>query len=221
MSSMTFAEAELLAGSRRRAWPAAPRRSAGRSCPADLGPVDSETSDLAPSAGAGERRINRVRPPLMQVQKLADKRLGRQCRRMTPDHSPQNRPPRSALATRRGDRRGAPGRPGWRSWLATSTSAAPKMDILAVDPRPPPMLVLVEVRWRGERGFGLPEESVDWRKRRKLRGAIGATGAGARLPDGTPLPSCRCGSTSSRWSRRGAGRRPDRLRHHRSAVGSG
>jgi putative endonuclease len=63
-----------------------------------------------------------------------------------------------------------------------------ELDIVAIDPGPPSMLVVVEVRWRARRDFGLAEETVDWRKRSRLRRA----GAGLReecaLPDGTALP---------------------------------
>jgi Holliday junction resolvase-like predicted endonuclease len=45
------------------------------------------------------------------------------------------------------------------------------LDIVAVDPGPPLMLVVVEVRLRSRRDFGLPEETVDRRKRVRLRDA--------------------------------------------------
>ena len=78
-------------------------------------------------------------------------------------------------------------------------------------------LVVVEVRWRGRRGFGLAEETVDHRKRaRAPRAALGACSSAASLPDGTPVPArCRCGSTSSSSSRPRTGRRV-RMRHHRA-----
>jgi putative endonuclease len=63
-----------------------------------------------------------------------------------------------------------------------------ELDIVAVDPGPPASLVVVEVRWRRDRGFGLPEETVDWRKRRNLRHAA-ATLLERGLPDGSPLPA--------------------------------
>jgi Holliday junction resolvase-like predicted endonuclease len=48
--------------------------------------------------------------------------------------------------------------------------------------------VIVEVRWRSSRGFGLPEETVDRRKRMHLRmAAYGLLDRGA-LPDGVALP---------------------------------
>jgi putative endonuclease len=48
-----------------------------------------------------------------------------------------------------------------------------ELDLVAVDPGPPPCLVIVEVRRRSSRGYGLPEETLDWRKRAHLRAAIG------------------------------------------------
>ncbi len=63
-----------------------------------------------------------------------------------------------------------------------------ELDLVAVDPGPPPNLVIVEVRWRRSRGFGLPEETVDHRKRARLRQATYALLDIGALPDGSPLP---------------------------------
>jgi Holliday junction resolvase-like predicted endonuclease len=63
-----------------------------------------------------------------------------------------------------------------------------ELDIVAVDPGPPPALVIVEVRWRARRDFGLAEDTVDGRKRGRLHRAgftLRETGA---LPGGVPLP---------------------------------
>jgi putative endonuclease len=46
-----------------------------------------------------------------------------------------------------------------------------ELDVVAVDPGPPRMLVIVEVRWRSRRDFGLAEETVDHRKRARVRQA--------------------------------------------------
>lgn len=46
-----------------------------------------------------------------------------------------------------------------------------ELDIVAIDPGPPRELVVVEVRWRRRRDFGLAEETVDHRKRTRLRQA--------------------------------------------------
>ncbi len=63
-----------------------------------------------------------------------------------------------------------------------------ELDLVAVDPGPPRTLVAIEVRWRAGRGFGLPEETVDHRKRARIRtAAYGLLERGA-LPDGSPLP---------------------------------
>jgi putative endonuclease len=63
-----------------------------------------------------------------------------------------------------------------------------ELDIVGVDPGPPPQLVIVEVRWRASRGFGLAEESIDHRKRAHLRAAIGRLLEDG-LPGGEALPS--------------------------------
>src|SRR5215210_4731884 len=62
-----------------------------------------------------------------------------------------------------------------------------ELDILAVDPGPPATIVVVEVRRRGRRDFGLAEETLDWRKRRALRRAIVRLREVGLLPDGTML----------------------------------
>ena len=63
-----------------------------------------------------------------------------------------------------------------------------ELDLVAVDPGPPAALVVIEVRWRRTRDFGLPEETVDHRKRTRVRaGAYGLLDRGT-LADGSPLP---------------------------------
>ncbi len=64
-----------------------------------------------------------------------------------------------------------------------------ELDLVAVDPGPPSALVVIEVRWRRSRAFGLPEETVDHRKMARLRRAAAALAMAGVLPDGTPLPS--------------------------------
>jgi Holliday junction resolvase-like predicted endonuclease len=63
-----------------------------------------------------------------------------------------------------------------------------ELDLVAVDPGPPRALVIVEVRWRRRRDFGLPEETVDHRKLAHLRAGVGRLLEAGRLPDGTALP---------------------------------
>jgi putative endonuclease len=63
-----------------------------------------------------------------------------------------------------------------------------ELDLIAVDPGPPSALVVVEVRWRASRGFGLPEETVDHTKRSRVRVAAYGLLERGSLPDGSPLP---------------------------------
>jgi putative endonuclease len=64
-----------------------------------------------------------------------------------------------------------------------------ELDLVAVDPGPPRTFVIVEVRRRGRRDYGLAEETLDHRKRAALRRALGTLLEHGALPDGTPLPS--------------------------------
>jgi Holliday junction resolvase-like predicted endonuclease len=92
-----------------------------------------------------------------------------------------------------------------------------EIDVLAIDPGPPRTLVAVEVRWRSDRSFGLPEETVDSRKLARLWGAL------ARLLDlgatpVAPLPPSLRARVDLMAVEPGVGDRPPRWRHHR-AVG--
>jgi putative endonuclease len=93
-----------------------------------------------------------------------------------------------------------------------------ELDLVAVDPGPPRMLVAVEVRWRRDRGFGLPEETFDRRKRAHLRRAVSRLVAMGALPDGSSLPSLpvRIDLFAVEPPERPVG--PPRLRHHRFAL---
>ena len=77
---------------------------------------------------------------------------------------------------------------GWRILARNVHVGRGELDIVAVDPGPPAELVIVEVRWRRRRDFGVAEESLDHRKRRHLRAAIGRLLAEG-LPGGDRLPS--------------------------------
>jgi len=77
---------------------------------------------------------------------------------------------------------------GWRVLARQLHVGRAEIDLLAVDPGPPLTLVVVEVRWRARRDFGLAEETVDGRKRATLRRAAFALRDSGPLPDGTPLP---------------------------------
>jgi putative endonuclease len=93
-----------------------------------------------------------------------------------------------------------------------------EVDIIAVDPGPPRAIVLVEVRWRARRDFGLPEETVGPRKRAHLRAAVGRLAGLGRLPDGLDLPSgaIRVDLVAVEPSLAPGGR--PRVRHHRDAL---
>lgn len=78
---------------------------------------------------------------------------------------------------------------GWRLLGTHVRVGHAELDIVAVDPGPPPALVVVEVRWRSRRDFGLPEETVDGRKRARLHRAGFTLCERGRLVDGTLVPS--------------------------------
>jgi putative endonuclease len=77
---------------------------------------------------------------------------------------------------------------GWSILARNLRLGRDELDLVAVDPGPPPWLVVIEVRRRGRRDYGLAEETLDHRKRRALRRAIAALLEAGHLPDGTPLP---------------------------------
>jgi Holliday junction resolvase-like predicted endonuclease len=78
---------------------------------------------------------------------------------------------------------------GWNILARNRRLGRDELDLVAIDPGPPRWLVVIEVRHRGRRDFGLAEESLDYRKRKALRRAIAALRDTSELPDGTPLPS--------------------------------
>jgi len=77
---------------------------------------------------------------------------------------------------------------GWLILARNVRLGRDELDLVGVDPGPPRTLVIVEVRRRGRRDFGLAEETLDHRKRRALRRAIATLLEAGLLPDGTPLP---------------------------------
>jgi putative endonuclease len=79
-------------------------------------------------------------------------------------------------------------RRGWVIHARNLRVGRHEIDLVAVDPGPPPTLVFVEVRWRARRDFGLPEETVDLRKRMRVRRAAFALLDRGELGDGRPLP---------------------------------
>jgi Holliday junction resolvase-like predicted endonuclease len=77
---------------------------------------------------------------------------------------------------------------GWLILARNIHAGRSELDIVAVDPGPPTRLVIVEVRWRRSREFGLPEETFDYRKRAHLRAGVARLLERGKLPDGQELP---------------------------------
>lgn len=69
-------------------------------------------------------------------------------------------------------------RSGWTVLERNVRLGRDEIDIVALDPGPPRRLVLVEVRERRSRGYGLPEESLGASKRARLRRAAARLSAG-------------------------------------------
>ena len=86
-----------------------------------------------------------------------------------------------------------------------------ELDLVTVDPGPPRMLVIVEVRWRSRRDYGLAEETVDHRKRTRIhQAAYGLLERGAlpHLPLRFDLVVVEPGERGGE----------PRVRHHRAAF---
>jgi putative endonuclease len=60
---------------------------------------------------------------------------------------------------------------GWTILARNIHVGRRELDLVAIDPGPPRALVIVEVRWRARRDYGLAEETVDHRKRMRIRQA--------------------------------------------------
>ena len=106
---------------------------------------------------------------------------------------------------------------GWTILARNVRAGRGELDIVAVDPDPPRTLVVVEVRRRGRRDFGLAEESLDHRKRSHLRAAIGRLLADG-LPGGTVLPSLPLRVDLVVVEPAGRVSEPLRFRHHRGIA---
>lgn len=107
---------------------------------------------------------------------------------------------------------------GWTIVARNVRIGRAELDLVAVDPGPPRELVVVEVRWRRDRSFGLPEETVDWRKRRHLRlAALGLLDRG--LPDGSELPALPLRFDLIVVEPPPSPDAPPRVRHYRHAIG--
>jgi putative endonuclease len=77
---------------------------------------------------------------------------------------------------------------GWTVLARNVHVGRHELDLVAIDPGLPATLVIVEVRWRVGRAFGLAEETVDHRKRGRVRAAAYGLLDRGTLPDGSVLP---------------------------------
>jgi len=57
---------------------------------------------------------------------------------------------------------------GWSILARQVRVGRAELDLVAIDPGPPRALVIVEVRWRSRRDYGIGEETVDRRKQARL-----------------------------------------------------
>lgn len=106
---------------------------------------------------------------------------------------------------------------GWSVLARNVHVGRRELDLVAVDPGPPAALVIVEVRWRGSRGFGLAEETVDHRKRARVRQAAYALLDRGSLPDGGSVPHLPLRFDLIVVEPGDRGGEP-RVRHHRAAF---
>ncbi len=107
---------------------------------------------------------------------------------------------------------------GWRILGRQVRVGRAELDIVAIDLAPPQRLVIVEVRARATRNFGTPEETVDMRKRIRLRRAAQGLREHGVLADGTivpPLPLRLDLIVVEPADRPGE---PARVRHHVAAI---
>src|SRR3954454_1812689 len=101
---------------------------------------------------------------------------------------------------------------GWTVLARNVHVGRHEIDLVAVDPGPPAMLVVIEVRWRTGRGYGLAEETVDHRKRVRIRAAAYGLLERGMLPDGSSVPRLPLRFDLVAVEPGG------RLRHHRHAM---
>jgi Holliday junction resolvase-like predicted endonuclease len=76
---------------------------------------------------------------------------------------------------------------GWTVLARNVRLGRSELDLVAVDPGPPALLVVVEVRANRASTFGAPEETVAGRKLRLVYAAALRLRALGVLPDGLPL----------------------------------
>ena len=108
---------------------------------------------------------------------------------------------------------------GWSILARNLRLGRKEVDVVALDPGPPESVVMIEVRWRARRDFGLPEETFGWRKRGHIRVALGRLVEIGALPDGHPLPAFPIRIDLVVVEPPTVPGSPPRLRHHRDALG--
>jgi len=104
---------------------------------------------------------------------------------------------------------------GWTILARNVRVGRGELDLVAIDPGPPRTLVMIEVRWRRSRTFGLAEETIDHRKRAHLRAAIGRLLEDG-LPGGIRLPRLPLRVDLVVVEPAPADGEPVRIRHHRA-----
>ena len=105
---------------------------------------------------------------------------------------------------------------GWQILARNVHFGRSELDIVAIDPDPTPRLVVVEVRWRRSKGFGLAEETFDHRKRAHLKAGVARLLEAGQLPGGEQLPHLPIGLDLA-IVEPGAGGRPT-VRLYRNAL---
>jgi putative endonuclease len=106
---------------------------------------------------------------------------------------------------------------GWTVLARNVHVGRHELDLVAVDPGPPAAVVIVEVRWRRSRGFGLAEETVDHRKQARVRqAAYGLLDRGV-VPGGAEIPHLPLRFDLVVVEPSDVGGKP-RVRHHRAAF---
>lgn len=107
---------------------------------------------------------------------------------------------------------------GWQILGRQVRVGRAELDIVAVDVVSPPRLVIVEVRARARRDYGLAEETVDARKRLRLRRAAQALRAQGVLADGTVVPPLPLRLDLVVVEPASVAGGPVRIRHHVAAI---
>jgi putative endonuclease len=107
---------------------------------------------------------------------------------------------------------------GWTILARNVHVGRHELDLVAIDPGPPSALVVVEVRWRAGRAFGLPEETVDHRKRMRVRAAAYGLLDRGTLPDGSAVPHLPLRLDLIVVEPGVPGGDGPRVRHHRAAI---